>query len=56
MRFQIYQSYSLKALGPMSGKNSINWISVGTEILKVTLKLRLQTSKFIQRVHIEVTV
>ena len=29
MRFQLYQSHRLTALGLQSGKKSINWVSVG---------------------------
>ena len=30
MRFQLYQSHRLTAIGLQSGIQSINWISVGT--------------------------
>ena len=29
MRFQLYQSHRLIAIGLQSGKKSINWVSVG---------------------------
>ena len=29
MRFQLYQSHHLTAIGLQSGKKSINWVSVG---------------------------
>ena len=29
MRFQLYQSYRLTAIGLQSGKKFINWVSVG---------------------------
>ena len=29
VRFQLYQSHSMTAIGLKSGKKSINWVSVG---------------------------
>ena len=47
MRFQLYQSHTMIAIGLESGKNPINWVSVGIlDTLNVTLKLKLQTSNF----------
>ena len=35
MRFQLYQSHRLTAIGLQTGKKSINWVSVGNlEILR----------------------
>ena len=45
MKFQLYQSHSMTTIGLKSRKKSINSVSV---VIKVTLKLKIQTSNFSQ--------
>ena len=55
-KFQLYQSHSLTATGLKSGKKSINWVCGHLRDLKVNLKLKLQTTNFPQRLHIDIII
>ena len=49
MKFQLYQSHNWTAIGLKSGKKAIHGVAVGHfRDLEVTIKLKLQTSNFLQ--------
>ena len=45
MRFQLYQSHRLTAIGTQSGKKSINWVSVGNLETSSDLKIKVADLK-----------